>query len=208
MMILHLPKDGRRKSGDLFELRGQMRDAAITQPVGDLAEAPFVIAQPFLDLFDLLLDEVFFDRDAFHLGEKFTERGIFAMHSGAEEFGEYPGWRIPLNVFDHRGLDLFDDAALLIAEHLEPEFAQPLLDYRQLIGARRRGQRHLAQLHRDRLDTRFPEQPVHHIDAPVTDHIFDMQRRHTCRPSLTGLTSQWKPNRHRSLMMVATSAGT
>ena len=116
------------ETGDLFELGGEMGYTAIAELPGDLAEGPFVVDQPFFDLFDLLQDEELLDGDAFDLGEQARDVGVVFLQGFAKEPAD-------AEVFFHfaflyflyeQVLDGLDLTLLLIVEQFETKGREAL----------------------------------------------------------------------------------
>jgi hypothetical protein len=62
----HLLEPAGRKAGNLLELIGEVLNAAVVEFVGDFAQGQLAVLEQFFDPFDLLQNNVLFDRDAFH----------------------------------------------------------------------------------------------------------------------------------------------
>lgn len=63
-----------------FELSGEMRYAAVSQLIGDLAQSVFIVEEQFLHLLNFLSDDILFECDAFYTREKIAEVIILIMH--------------------------------------------------------------------------------------------------------------------------------
>src|SRR5690606_14461956 len=101
------------QASDFFELVAQVGRTGIVQKLGDLAQGEFIIDQEFLDPFDLLGNEVFFQGGALHFGEQFGKLAVFMAQGLAQMIRQLDFYVVVPVVYqiDDLLLDALDDPA-------------------------------------------------------------------------------------------------